>query len=467
MGADDRMIERRRGIVDRILGVVRADPELPHTEMLMVVDREMALRVLDLAVRVAEAMLTTGASANDVTLACTRIAAAYGVRPLHVDVTYNSITISWQRTVDREPTTLLRVVRAPAPDHAKLQRLQALLVDIEAGMSLADATAAFDRIRRTAFTYRPAVVVAAQGFVTVGVCIFMGASPLLSAIAFVAAVLAAVTQRTMWRMRIPYFFAQVVGALVITAAAAGTAALGDMGVDPFVDMRPSLIVAAAIVLMLSGMSVVAAAQDAIDGFTLTAQGRVMEIVLMTVGAAAGVLGGLHLAQLAGIAIPVATAFPLGSVPEQLGGSVVIAVAVAALFGSTARTIALSAALGALAWFGWSIGFSSGLGGPVSSAIGALVTSFAGILVAHRLHVPSIAVTTAAIVPLVPGYAVFSGLLALVDAESTAGLVAGVVQLAGAAAVGLALAAGASLGLLLGAPVRDTVESVVRARARPR
>ncbi|GAA2176462.1 threonine/serine exporter family protein [Agrococcus versicolor] len=446
---------------------MRADPELPHTEMLMVVDRSMALRVLDLAVRVAEAMLTVGASANDVTLACTRIAAAYGVRPLHVDVTYNSITISWQRTVDREPTTLLRVVRAPAPDHAKLQRLQAIVVDIEAGLDLDAAIAAFDAARRRAFTYRPPVVVAAQGVVTVGVCIFMGASWLLTVVAFVAAVLAAITQRGLARMRIPFFFSQVLGALVVTAAAAATAAAGELGLEPFVDMRPSLIVAAAIVLMLSGMSVVAAAQDAIDGFSLTAQGRVMEIALLTVGVAAGVLGGLHLASMAGFSVPVATAFPLGSVGQQVVGSVLIAVAVATVFGSSLRTILLSAALGALAWAGWSAGIALGLGPPVSSAIGALVTSFAGILVAHRLHVPSIAVTTAAIVPLVPGYAVFSGLLALVDADSTAGLVAGVVQLAGAAAIGLALAAGASLGLLLGAPVRDTVESVVRGRARLR
>lgn len=461
------MSERRRGIVDRILGVVRADPELPHTEMLMVVDREMALRVLDLAVRVAESMLTTGASANDVTLACTRIAAAYGVRPLHVDVTYNSITISWQRTVDREPTTLLRVVRAPYADHAKLQQLQALLVDIEAGLALDAAIARFDRVRRTAFTYRPVVVIAAQGIVTVGVCIFMGASWLLAVIAFTAAVLAAVTQRGLARIRVPLFFSQVVGALVVTAAAAGTAAAGELGVGPFVDLRPSLIVAAAIVLMLSGMSVVAAAQDAIDGFSLTAQGRVMEIVLSTVGVAAGVLGGLHLASLAGFSIPIATAFPLGSVPQQLVGSILIAIAVAIFFGSSVRTILLSAGLGALAWAGWSLGMGLALGPPVSSALGALVTSFAGILVAHRLHVPSIAVTTAAIVPLVPGYAVFSGLVLLVDADSTGGLVDGVVQLAGAGAIGLALAAGASLGLLGGAPVRDTVESVVRGRARLR
>jgi len=97
-----------------------------------------------------------------------------------------------------------------------------------------------------------------------------------------------------------------------------------------------------------------------------------------------------------------------------------------------------------------------------------VASFIGILVAHRLHVPSIAVTTAAIVPLVPGYAVFRGLLELVEAgESAASLVVGAATLVGAGAIGIALASGASLGLFLGAPVRDTVESVVRGRGRAR
>ncbi len=459
--------QRRPGVVNRLLGIVRADPELPQTEILKVIDRALALRVLDLAIRIAESMLTVGASANDVTLACRRVAAAYGVRPLHVDVTYNSITISWQRSVDREPTTLLRVVGAPAPDHAKLQRLQALVAAIEAGQDLDSAATDFDRIRRTAFAYRPIVVVGAQALVTVGVCIFMGASPALSVIAFVAAVLAALVQRVITRVRIPFFFAQVAGAFVVTVAAAVTAALSEMGVPFFDDVRPSLIVAAAIVLMLSGMSVVAAAQDAIDGFSLTAQGRLMEIVLLTVGVAVGVLGGLHVAALAGVTIPVTTAFPLGTIPEQLAGAIIIAIAMALQFGSGLRTIVLSGGLGALAWSGWFVGSTLGLGSPVASALGALVTSFVGILVAHRLHVPSIAVTTAAIVPLVPGYAVFSGLISLVDTDGSGDLVQGAAQLAGAAAVGLALAAGASLGLLLGAPVRDTLGSVVRGRARPR
>ena len=124
--------------------------------------------------------------------------------------------------------------------------------------------------------------------------------------------------------------------------------------------------------------------------------------------------------------------------------------------------------------GWSAGLlathvpDAGFGVAVSSALGALIASFIGILVAHRLHVPSIAVTTAAIVPMVPGSAVFRGLLELVESDGTPqSLVLGVATLIGAGAIGIALAAGSSLGLFLGAPLRDTMESRVRSRGRIR
>ena len=137
-------------------------------------------------------------------------------------------------------------------------------------------------------------------------------------------------------------------------------------------------------------------------------------------------------------------------------------------GAGLRTILVSAALGCIAWAGYTAGFTAGLGVSVASALGALVASFIGILIAHRLHVPSIAVTTAAIVPMVPGSAVFRGLLELVESEGAPErLVVGVATLIGAGAIGIALAAGSSLGLFLGAPLRDTMESRVRSRGRIR
>ena len=245
----DGRMDGRRDWRRRLVSAIRTDPaQRPMTEALLTIDDVHARKVIDLAMRIAEALTTVGASANDVTLATTRVAAALGIRPVHVDITYNSIGVSYHRNHDDLPITLIRVVRAPVPDHAKLQRLQALVAEIEGGIELEQARARFHEIRRTPFLYRPTFVVLAQGMLAVGVCVLFGASWVIAAIAFLASCAAAMAQRGMARLRVPYFFSQIVGALVVTAAAAATGALSSMGVPLLDDVRPSIIVAAGIVL---------------------------------------------------------------------------------------------------------------------------------------------------------------------------------------------------------------------------
>ncbi|SDS08434.1 threonine/serine exporter family protein [Agrococcus carbonis] len=461
---------QRRDWRRRIVGAIRTDASSrPMTEALLTIDEVYARKVIDLAMRIAEALTAVGASANDVALATIRVSGALGIRPVHVDVTYNSIGVSYHRGDADLPITLLRVVRAPVPDHAKLQRLQALVVEIEGGLELEQARAKFHAIRRMPFMYRPAFIVVAQGMLTVGVALLFGASWVVAAAAFVAATSAAMTQRLMARLRVPFFFAQIAGAFVVTAIAAITSWFASQGVPLLDDVRPAIIVAAGIVLMLAGMSVVGAAQDAIDGFALTAGGRILDLALLTLGVVLGIVAGLSAARALGMGFVLTSDAPaLGPLPLQFVGVAVIAVTVAVWNGAGVRTIAVSAVLAGIAWSGYTAATLAGFDPIVGSGIGALAASFVGILVAHRLHVPSIAVTTAAIVPLVPGSAVFRGLLELVESDGTAeSLVLGVATLVGAGAIGLALASGASLGLVLGAPVRDSVESVVRRRGRIR
>lgn len=454
----------------RIVSAIRTDPAArPMTEALLTIDEVYARRVMDLAMRIAEALLAVGASANDVALATIRVAGALGIRPVHVDITYNSLGVSYHRHDTDLPITLLRVVRAPVPDHSKLQQLQALVAEIEGGLELEQARSRFHAIRRLPFMYRPAFIVLAQGLLTVGVAMLFGASWVITAIAFIAACCAAMVQRLMSRIRMPFFFSQIAGAFVVTGIAAVANWLARMDVPLFEGTTPSIIVAAGIVLMLAGMSVVGAAQDAIDGFALTAGGRILDLALLTLGVVIGIVGGLWVARALGMGFVVSTeAVALGPVPLQFAGVIVIAVTVAIWNGAGLRTILVSALLGCIAWASYLAATAASIEIAVASAIGALIASFVGILIAHRLHVPSIAVTTAAIVPMVPGSAVFRGLLELVESDGSAeSLVLGGATLIGAGAIGLALAAGSSLGLFLGAPLRDTVESRVRSRGRIR
>lgn len=457
-------------LLSSVRRAIQTDPsQVALTQAYPVLGEAVVVKILELALRIGESMFAVGASAHDATFAVIRVAQVYGLTGVQVDVTFNAITVSYHRGEEDWPTTLMRVVRVASPDHAKLQRLQALLVDISDGLDLGEARLAFRVIRRTPFLYRPIVVIFARALLTPGVAVLFNATPLIILLSFIAALCAAFTQAGLARLQVPSFFSQIAGAFVITAFATVVSALGAAGIEPFVDMQPSIIVASGIVLMLSGLTVVAAAQDAIDGFALTAGGRILDLTMQTVGVVLGILIGLELARLAGFSMATPTdVLPFGPMPAQIAGAIIISVAVALFNGAGMRIILVSAVLSTIAIVSYSLTLLLGIHEAAASGVGALLASFIGILIARNQHVPSVAVTTAAIVPLVPGSAVFRGLLGIVDSDGTAeGMLVSITPLVLAASIGVGLAAGASLGLYLGTPLRATLASVAKSRARVR
>ncbi|MGO2746828.1 threonine/serine ThrE exporter family protein [Microbacterium sp.] len=463
-------IERQWRLLTTVRRALNTDPShVALTELQPIVGATVVVHILDLALRLGESMFAVGASAHDVTFAITRVAKVYGLAGVHVEVTYDAISVSYHRGEDDWPTTLMRVVRAASPDHAKLQRLQALFVDITDGMDLAEARSTFRVIRRTPFLYRPIVVIFARALLAVGVAILYGAAPIIILLSFIAALAAALAQAGLVRLQVPSFFSQIAGGFVITAVTTVVSALGQAGFAPFVDVNPSIIVASGIVLMLSGLTVVGAAQDAIDGFALTAVGRILDLTMQTLGVVLGILIGLEIARVFGFSIPLPTdAIPFGTLVAQIGGAIIISVAVALFNGAGVRIIVVSALLSTVAIIAYSMTLQLGLQPGAASGVGALMASFIGILVARSMHLPSVAVTTAAIVPLVPGTAVFRGLLGMVESDGTAeGMLVGIDPLVLAASIGIGLAAGASLGLYLGTPLRATLATVSKSRARVR
>ncbi|MFF7291405.1 threonine/serine exporter ThrE family protein [Microbacterium sp. NPDC008134] len=460
----------RRRLLASMQRILHTDPSnVAHTEAMPIIDERTVPRVLDLATRIGESMFAVGASAHEVTLAITRVCEAYALKGVQVDVTYNSVTVSFHLSGEVWPETLLRVVRVAAPDHAKLQRVQALVAEIEAGLDLESARTAFRVIRRVPFRYQQAVVVVARAMLAVGVSILLGASPIIVGLTFIAALAAALTQAGLARVRVPLFFSQIAGGFVTTVVAVAVSALGSAGIEPFVGIRPSIIVASGIVLMLAGLTVVGAAQDAIDGFALTAGGRILDLTMQTLGVVIGILVGLELGSVLGFTMDLPDdPAPFGPLLSVFAGAIIIAVAVAVFNGAGIRIILVSALLSAITIAGYTASVALNLHPAAASAIGALLASFVGVLIAHNLHVPSVAVTTAAIVPLVPGVAVFQGLLEMVHNGGTSmGVVGAGGSLIDAAIIGIGLASGASLGLYLGTPVRATLGSVAKTRARTR
>jgi uncharacterized membrane protein YjjP (DUF1212 family) len=412
---------------------------------------------LELALRVGESMLAAGAPAADATATVLRVAAAYGLISCHVDITYTSITVSYDRD-GAVPLTAVRIVRTTAADYTRLQGITEVAREVAAGgLDVEEAHRRLDVVVSAPAVYRRAVD--AVGWAGVAGCFgfVLGGGWWEALLAALTTAVIEQMLRVLNRWALPPFFQQVAGAALATGVAVLLVA-GNVGV------RSSLVVAAGIVVLLAGMSLVSAAQDAISGFPVTAGARAFEVVMLTIGIVVGIAGVLDLAQRAHVPMTVVdtSAYPV-SFTAALLASFGIAGFWAVVSHARPRAVGFAAIAGALAWTTFRLTGELGAGPVLASAVAAVVLGFCGEILTGRLRVPPQLIAVCGIVPLLPGLAIYDGLFAMVvDGNVDRGLAA----LVGACAVGLALAAGVTLGEHLGRPVngaQDRYDKRVRRR----
>lgn len=310
------------------------------------------------------------------------------------------------------------------------------------------------------------MVTLALGTMAAGVAILLNGS-------WLAALLAAATTMVIDRILrwlrnrgVPYMFQQSVGA----GFATGVALFLNWGRDEFgwssQLVTPSLVVAAGIVVLLAGLSLVGAAEDAISGFPLTAAARSFEVVLYTVGIVVGVGFVLDIGQRIGVPLHVTDHSALSTpfvVQVMAGGAIAGAWGLASY--SRLRTVLVSAAVGMVSAGVFLVVGDLGLGPAGSSFVAALVVGALAVGVAERLGAPALAVSVCGITPLLPGLLIYQAMFTMVDGDD---LVTGAALLVSALGVGLALAAGVTLGEFLATPLgkrMDRWQRRVRWRAR--
>lgn len=425
---------------------------------------QRAREVIDLCLRIGELLLGSGASASDVTSTLLRLARAYGVRSLHVDVTYTSITVSYHRGPFRDPMTVMRIVDTMAADFSRLEAVQALvrrIVQADDPGELEVTRESIDRIIAAHHPYRRIVVTLALALLGGAVAALLGGGLLLVLISAVCAAVVDRVQRSLSLWGVPAFFAQAVGAAIPTAVAvAFWQVAAETGYDLPQELSPSLIVATGVVVLLAGLSVVSVAQDTLDGYYVSASGRAFEVLVLTGGVAAGVLAVLGIATRLNVPIVVSTrALSLSGdlVVELLAATLVAAAnAVAAYTGP--RAVLYSAGVGAVGWVAFRIG-TDGLDLPLAAAtaLSALVVGAVATWVSFVFRVPGLALITGGIVPLLPGLSVYRGILGIVQQGPTSDALGPLVL---AASIGMAIAGGVSLGAL---PVRRAFADRVQRR----
>ena len=406
-------------------------------------DRSEVYETLDLALRIGEVLLTSGAGAADVVASMLAVTSACEVTHVSADVTFVDLALRHQPSRNEAAAIQMRRVTRRPLDYADLIEVDRIVNDLVNGTI--DRSEARDRLARTVSTghqrQRWAVMVA-WGVMGTGIALTLGGNAIVCVLAFLAACAIDATQQLLPLHRIPAFYQQVAGGLVATLIAVTAAATG-------LEVNPSRVITTGIVMLLAGVGIMGATQDALTGFPVTASARFIDAVMNTAGIITGVSAGLTVAELFGVGLvslkPGATG--LAEVGVSVLGAALAAAAFAFASYAPARSLLAVAPVAALGEGVLLAVGSSEVGAPWGSAAAAVTIGAVCFLVAGRFHVPPLVVVVPAIVPLLPGLAIYRGLALLAEGKD------GVLQLASALATALALAAGVILGQYLAQPIR--------------
>lgn len=305
------------------------------------------------------------------------------------------------------------------------------------------AHAELDAIADAPRRYRRALVTLMLAAMAGGVAVLLGGGPLVIVFAAATTALIDAVVMLLGRWGLPAFFQQVAGAAVATTVAVLLLAVIPGLPVEFTTLPPSLVVASGIVVLLAGLSLVGAADDAINGFPVTASGRLLEVVLLTLGIVVGIGGVLQIAQHVGLQFTLADA-PVNSwpVPVQLLGAAAVAGAWSMASQGGLRATAIAALSGAGSYGVFTLLGTAGLGAAAASTVAALLVGFAAEAIATRVRVPALVTAVCGVVPLLPGLAIYRGMLDVL-AEDSRGI--GAALLVQAGMIGLGIAAGVTLG----------------------
>ena len=394
--------------------------------------------VFDLAMRIGEGLLSNGAAASEVTATVLRVTSSSGLRNVSVQVTFNEVTISYLADESATPFTRVRSASDRVQDFARLAAFEDISHQYLSGeLALDEARRRAAAIPQRPALYRIPLVVA--GFAVMGgaAALFFGAGSLVVLAATLSAGLLIAIGELLARWSIPPFYSQVVGGFVAVGGAV-LVALIDPGANP------SVVVVSCIIVQLAGLSSISAVQDAVTGWYVTAAGRILEALMLTVGLVAGVRGGLLIADLIGADVSVSASLPL-----TLTTAVVVVISGLGMglgYGVGTQVPARLLASAALVAAGSGIIshlLSALLERTFAVAVSALATGLVATALADRVRAPSLAFVMAGVIPLVPGSRIYRGLLGLGD-----DLGAGVAELLAAGEIAVSIAAGVVLGQLL-------------------
>jgi uncharacterized membrane protein YjjP (DUF1212 family) len=418
------------------------------------------LRALRLAMTASDVLLSMGVSANSVVSRALDITETYCQRPVHIDIAANLLMLSQLRGIEREPLTLIRPVPLRDVNYMTIQSVQMLIHDIHKGKYTLDAAEVeLDRILKHPRTYPWWLIMIGNAGIIAGVTFMYTSSWEIILTTFVIGLLVDRLLVVLAKRATPPFFRQIIAATFITLAAAILTMLASHGVQFFAGMNPTLLVVGGIMMLVAGLAIVGAIQDAIEEYFVTANARITKVILQTIGIVIGILLGIYTARKLGIGIDVSPdPLSLNGLHFQIIGAVIASAAYALGTQTHIRAIIWAGAIGggALAIMYSSLHYL-GISVVPASGIAAAFVGFIAALMSRFWRTPSVGITAAAILPLVPGLMLYTGLMQLTNYPPGDPLFNRAIgTLFTAATTGLAIAAGASFGSMIGRPLHQKI-----------
>ncbi|MFF4926221.1 threonine/serine exporter ThrE family protein [Kitasatospora sp. NPDC001261] len=398
-------------------------------------------RVLDLALLVGELLLASGEAAEDVEAAMLAVAHAYRVQPCDPQVTFTRVAISYQPGPSEPSLTAECWVRRPAVDYARLALVFRLVTEIAVGgMAVPEAHGRLVAARRRRRRYSGRLFVLSCGGMAGAATLLIGGRAdarawLVFASAVVAALVGERFSALVARHDLPAFYQFVV-------AAVPAAVIGILLSFNGLHLRGSVVITGGLFAVLPGWPMVAAAQDGLAGFYLTAAARLLEAVYLMTGVVVGVMTVLYVgvnngADLAAQDVPPGAVNP----PLQLAAAVLLTLAFAVLLNTEPATLPAVLLNSAAGWTTYGVLVNAG-GEPIlATGLAAGLVGLSGQLMARCRGSSALPHITAALGPLLPGSVLYFGMLAFVRGEPEIGL-SGIGR---AAAMAMALAIGVNLG----------------------
>ncbi|GAB2853598.1 hypothetical protein GCM10027176_65420 [Actinoallomurus bryophytorum] len=411
--------------------------EPPEEEPIDIVSGE----ALDLVLRVGELLLASGEATERVNESMLSLAVAYELPRCEVSVTFTVISVSVHPGRGALPVTGARAIRRRNPAYWRLVALHSLIQ--EASIGLLDVEEAHDRLRRIKRSlppygapYPPWLGVIALGLIASSAGVLVGGGLLVAGTAFVATVLGDRAAAMLGRRGIAEFFQLAVAASIGTASAVLVIAAG-------APANASTIVTGAVVALLPGRPLVASIQDGITGDLVSAGARLLEVFFIVAAIVSGLGLTVYAAVHLGVPIDVRDlpAAPVTLRPVAVLAAAAVSMTFAVALAVPRRVLPAAALGGALIWVVYV--FARGLGAAplLAAAVGAVIVGLLGHLLARRRQLPPLPYIVPAIAPLLPGTAVYRGMIQLNDGAASEG----VLTLIGGISVALALGAGVNLG----------------------